>query len=85
MLTPKQLKMLRAEPFTGPSKIRLAMKLAGLTQVQVAEVIGISQSQISEDVCGKFYEISLDKSRAYARLFGCTVDDLFPSDERVAS
>lgn len=78
MLTPEQLQALRDLPFDGPSKIKEAMRLTGLTQVQVASIIGVPQSQISKDALGKFATISLDKSRAYARLFGCTVDDLFP-------
>ena len=61
------------------------MALAGTTQVQVAEGIGIAQSQVSEDVNGKFSEISLDKARAYARFFGCTVEDLFPAREGAAA
>lgn len=68
-----------AEP-DGPNRLRLAMALAGLTQVQIAERVKLAQSQVSEDMNGKFSEMSLNKARAYADLFGCTVDDLFPRE-----
>jgi transcriptional regulator with XRE-family HTH domain len=61
------------------------MKLDGVTQVRLSEAMGIAQSQISEDVNGKFSAISLDKARAYAKFFGCTVEDLFPVREVIAS
>lgn len=87
MLTRKQLSDLRrAEPGQANNRIKLAMQLAEVTQVQVAAAIRISQSQVSEDAAGNFSEMSLDKARAYARYFGCTVDDLFPADaEALAS
>jgi transcriptional regulator with XRE-family HTH domain len=81
MLTRKQLTDLRRAPLDTPNnRIKQAMKLAGLTQVQVAQAIGIAQSQVSEDAAGKFSELSLAKARAYAALFGCDVDDLFPRE-----
>lgn len=85
MLTRTQLQRLRRTVTPQPNKIKLAMQLAEITQVQVSREIGISQSQVSEDASGKFSEMSLDKSRAYARLFGCTVDDLFPSTREAMS
>lgn len=78
MLTRKQLADLRRAPAESGNRIKEAMRLGGVTQVQLAQAIGIAQSQVSEDAAGKFSAISLDKSRAYARYFGCTVDDLFP-------
>lgn len=85
MLTRKQLSELRTAPLQQPNKIKKAMTLAGVTQMQLSEAIGISQSQISEDAAGKFSEISLDKARAYARFFGCTTDDLFPAREALSA
>jgi predicted XRE-type DNA-binding protein len=85
MLTRVQLQRLRRTATPQGNKIKLAMELAEVTQVQVSKKIGISQSQVSEDAAGKCPDMSLDKSRAYARLFGCTVDDLFPSEQAMAS
>lgn len=85
MLTPHQLRKLRHASGVGPNKLRLAIELADTTQVKVAAAIGIAQSQVSEDVTGKSTDISLQKARAYARVFGCEVEDLFPVSEAVAS
>ncbi len=81
MLSTKNLRELRrAQPAEG-NRLRLAMKLANTTQVQVSAAIGIAQSQVSVDAAGKSAEISLDKARAYAEFFGCDVDDLFPAEQ----
>lgn len=85
MLSPSKLRTLRTTRTDSPNKLRLAIKLDGVTQVQVAGAVGVSQSQVSEDVAGKFSEISLEKARAYAGFFGCAVEDLFPAREEVAS
>lgn len=80
MLTRSKLSELRRTKLEGPNRLRQAMKLAEITQVQLSERMGLSQSQISEDMNGKFSDLSLTKARAYADLFGCTVDDLFPRE-----
>lgn len=81
MLSAKKVKALRVEPLTGGTRLKAAMRLAGVTQVQLSEAIGIAQSQVSEDATGKFSEMSLDKARAYAEFFGCAIEDLFPARE----
>jgi DNA-binding XRE family transcriptional regulator len=78
VLTRKQLTKLRQSD-AYPNRIKTAMRLANVTQVQLAPKVGVAQSQISEDATGKYNEMSLEKARAYARFFGCTVDDLFPA------
>ncbi len=86
MLTRRQLRKLReTDARSGDTRLRAAMSLAGVTQVQVAEAIGVAQSQVSEDAAGKFTQMSLVKARAYAEFFGCEIDDLFPAREQVAS
>lgn len=85
MLSPYKLRKLRTTDSSEPNKLKLAMRLGGVTQVQLSSAIGIAQSQISEDAAGKFSEISLEKARAYAGFFGCGIEDLFPSREAVAS
>jgi transcriptional regulator with XRE-family HTH domain len=87
-LTTHQVRKLRSASLAGrPNKIKLAMTLARVTQMQVAAALGLPQSQISKDV--RVRRVSLDKARAYARLFGCSVDDLYPESaleaEAVAS
>lgn len=82
MLSRRKLAVLRRAKGT-PNRVALAMELAGLTQVQVAEAIGCTQPSISRIKQGHF--ASLETSRALARLFGCQIEDLFPSHEVVAS
>lgn len=84
MLSRKKLSELRRTSTGEPNKLKLAMKLAGVTQGVVSERIGISQSQVSEDATGLYSEMSLDKARKYADLFGCAVDDLFPRQKVAA-
>lgn len=86
MLTRSQLRALRKTPPAGaPNRLKAAMSLAGVTQIQVSDGVGIAQSQVSEDAAGKYSELSLDKARAYADFFGCAIEDLFPAREAVAS
>lgn len=85
MLTPSKRRALRAAPLEGGSRLKAAIKLAGITQTQLAEAIGVAQSQVSEDATGKFSEMSLGKARAYAEYFGVSIDDLFPHVQAVAS
>ena len=84
MLSAAQIKKLRAAPLTGPNKVKLAMELAELTQVQLAERLGTSQSRVSDVVRGEYADMPLASAQAWARCFGVSVDDLFPARERVA-
>lgn len=83
MLTRKQLAELRRRK-DGPNRVGAAMEMAGLTQVQVAQKIGCTQPNVSRIVTGQ-YTGALDTTRALAELFGCHIEDLFPSREAVAS
>ena len=78
MLSRAKLSELRQAKTDEPNRLNVAMRLAGLTQVRLAEEVDLPQSQISEDVNGKYSDLSLDKARAYASIFGCTVDDEMP-------
>ncbi len=82
MLNRTKLRQLRQATTDQPNKLRLAKKLAGVTQVEIAAKIGIAQSQVSEDINGKSTDLvnALAKARAYAGVFGCTVDDIFPPE-----
>ena len=84
MLNRKQLAELRRAPLDRGNRLRQAMRIGKVTQVQLAAAVGVAQSQVSEDVNGKFSEMSLNKAREYAAFFGCSVDDLFPAEEAVA-
>lgn len=78
MLTEHQLAQLRRSPST-PNRVKRAMQLLGLTQVQVATAIGITQSHISEISNGNYSSLPLDTAQRLADHFGCPTDVLFPS------
>ena len=84
MLTPAQIRKLRTSPLEGRNKVALALALADVTQVEVAQRLGKAQSHVS-DVCrGENSDLPLETTRAWARLFGVQVEDLFPAREAVA-
>ncbi len=51
-------------------------KRAGLTQTETAEALGVAQGNISMWETGRTYP-SAEKLPAIAKLFGCTIDELF--------
>jgi DNA-binding XRE family transcriptional regulator len=69
---------------SGPNRLKMAMALAGLTQVQLAEAIGATQSHVSEIANGNYTQLPLETARTIARQFGCSIEDLFPAREQVA-
>lgn len=78
MMTAKQRTRLRShEP--EPNRIKAAMKLLGVTQVQVAAGVGVTQSHVSEIANGNYSSLPLDTAQKLAEYFGCSTDDLFPS------
>lgn len=84
-LTPQQVKRLRAEPLRGPNKLRQARELAEVTQVELAAKLRCEQSFISKVECGGYVRLPLENARVFAHYFGCSIEDLFPSREAVAS
>ncbi len=85
MLTRKQLATLRAAKLEGANKLKKAIELAEVTQVQVADGIGSKQSHVSEIANGNYSRLPLETSQKLARFFGCQIEDLFPAREAVAS
>ena len=51
-------------------------KAAGLTQVTLAQALGVSQSSIAAWEAGSYYPTA-DKLPASAAALGCTIDDLY--------
>lgn len=60
------------------NRVGAALKLAGVTQVQVATAIGESQPEVSSVVTGRYQTILLSRARKFAEYFGCSIEDLFP-------
>lgn len=88
MLTHSQAARLRKAPLLDmPNKIALAMKLAGVTQLQIAAATGIPQGYISKIRNGRYSSRGLPTATAsrLATFFGVQIEDLFPSREAVAS
>lgn len=87
MLSQKQLDELRRSRGQSRNRLGKAMELATLTQVQLAEGTGLTQSYISRIKNGRYDDLSGDTMRALANFFGCSLDDLFPAsrEERVSA
>ena len=79
MLTKQQLAMLRAEP--GTNRVAKAIDLASVTQVTVAEALGLPQPYVSDVARRRYKTITVENARKFAQFFGCSIEDLFPSDE----
>lgn len=86
MLNEKALRDLRRTD-VGRNRLGRAMELAKVTQVQLAEATGLTQSYISRIKNGRYDDLSGDTMRALSGFFGCSLDDLFPAsrDERVSA
>jgi transcriptional regulator with XRE-family HTH domain len=83
MLTDSQLAQLAAEHVEGKNKLRRARELAGLTQVQLAEKAGLTQSSLSKLEAGLYSDgPTLETLDKLAAVFGATKDLLFPMAAR---
>ena len=76
MLTEAQLAVLRTSPPT--SLVATAISLAGVTQVTVAEAIGVTQAYVSDVAPQRYSTITVASARKFTRFFGCSIDALFP-------
>ena len=55
------------------------MALAGLTQSQLAEHTNLTQSYVSRVKAGHYSDLPGERMRQLAAVFGCAIEDLFPS------
>lgn len=82
MLNREQIRALQAAPINGQrNRLRVALALAGIRQVDVSEATGITQANLSDIVNGKYSAITLETTRKLAGYFGCAIEDLFPETE----
>jgi plasmid maintenance system antidote protein VapI len=77
MLTKRQLATLRTEP--GTNRVAKAIDLMGVTQVTVAEALGLPQPYVSDVARRRYRTITVENARKFAKFFGCSIEDLFPS------
>lgn len=61
------------------------MTLTEETQVELAAAVERSQPYISAIVNGTYSALPLEMARALAQHYGCTIEDLFPACEAIAS
>lgn len=61
------------------------MKLAHITQVQLAAKTKCTQSYVSRVRNGRYEDLPGETMRAFAEAFGCQIEDLFPAREAIAS
>ena len=80
MLTKQQLAILRVEP--SVNRVAKAISLAGVTQLTVAEALGLPQPYVSDVARQRYRTITVEKGRKFANYFGCCIDDLFPPSRR---
>jgi len=83
MLTKQQLAMLRTEP--GTNRVARAIDLAGVTQVTVADALGLPQPYVSDVARRRYKTITVENARKFAKFFGCSIEDLFPSGDEAES
>ena len=76
MLTKQQLAILRAEP--GTNRVAKAIALAGVTQVTVADALGLPQPYVSDVARQRYKTITVENARKFAIFFGCSIEDMFP-------
>ncbi len=82
MLNEQQLTELRHAPPDSRNRLSKAMELCELTQVQVAEKTGHTQSYVSRVCAGRYSDLPGETMRAFSNLFGCAIEDLFPAREQ---
>jgi transcriptional regulator with XRE-family HTH domain len=84
VLTKDNIETLRRSRIKGRNRLAKAMELAGLTQVQLAERSGLTQSYLSRIKNGHYSDLPGETMRALAETFGCAIEDLFPAREAIA-
>ena len=84
VLTPHQLRKLRRAEVNGRNRLATARDLADVTQVELAAKVRITQAHISSIENGDYGQdgLPLETTRRLANFFGCSVDDLFPMEQR---
>lgn len=85
-MTPKQLKELRGRKVaeTG-NRLADAFEITERSQAACVRETRFTAQYVSDMVRGRFQNISIDNARVFAEWFGCSIEDLFPSREAVAS
>lgn len=78
-LNARQLRELRSAPVgESGNRVKLAQRLAEVTQEDIAAALGEHQPYVSDVARGRYQTITVAKARKFADYFGCSIEDLFP-------
>lgn len=84
-LSSTQLRELRrSDPAPTGNRLAKAMVIAGLTQAELADALGLAQPYISDVVRGRHSTITVENAHKFADYFGCSIKELFPPQSAVA-
>lgn len=85
-LSTSKLKELRSRKI-GASGNRLsdAIELSDTTATAVAAATKFTPQYISDVARGRWDTITVDNARKFAEFFGCSIEDIFPAKQAVAS
>jgi putative transcriptional regulator len=84
-LTSAQLRRLKTEVSNGSgNRVRAARAIVKMTQQQLADAVGLTQTTLSDIERQRYGTITLDTARKFAEFFGCAIEDLFPAKQEVA-
>jgi DNA-binding XRE family transcriptional regulator len=67
------------------NRLKFAFTLCGVTQRLASEKTGLSPQRISGLVTGNYQSVSVEEASKLARFFGCTIEDLFPSEHQAVA
>lgn len=84
-LSKNALRELRETSTRKGNRVARAIELAGVTQLDIEAATGLTQPYISDVARNRYPTITVDNARKFAEFFGCTIEDLFPAREAVAS
>jgi predicted XRE-type DNA-binding protein len=68
-----------------PNRVKVAAALARVEQQAVVDGTGFPQPYVSDVYRGRYERITVDNARRFAEYFGCSIEDLFPARQAVAS
>lgn len=83
-LTSTQLRRLRADATGSGNRVRAARALMKMTQQQLADAIGLTQTTLSDIERQRYGTVTVDTARKLSDFFGCSIEDLFPAKQAVA-
>ena len=78
VLTKDQIESLKRSRPRTRNRVAKAMDLGAVTQVQIAQGTGLTQSYISRIKNGQYADLPGETMRTLAAFFGCQIEDLFP-------